>query len=68
MCILQYDSEGTSQIILFDLCNIDSVIADLSFLNIVEAVDQVCDRCFSGSGRTDKCQFLSRFCKQTDVM
>ena len=57
-----------AQIIFFDLCNVDSIVADLTFLNIVETIDQVGDRCLSCTGRTYKCKFLSRFCIQTDVM
>ena len=46
--ILQDNTEGTTQIVFFDLCNIDAVIADFSLLNIVETVDQVGNCCLSG--------------------
>ena len=65
--ILQYNTEGTTQIVFFNLCNIDAVIADFSLLNIVETVDQVGNCCLSGTGRANKCQFLSRFCEQADI-
>ena len=65
--ILQYNTEGTTQIVFFYLCNIDAVIADFSLLNIVETVDQVGNCCLSGTGRANKCQFLSRFGEQTDI-
>ena len=67
---VKYDGNITKAVADYalDLLDVDSVIADLSVLNIIEAVDQVCDRCFSGSCGSYKCQFLSWFCKQTDVM
>ena len=68
MCILQNDSQGMAQIIFFDLCNVDSIVTNLTFLNIVETIDQVGDRCLSCTGRTYKCKFLTRFCIQADVM
>ena len=68
MGILQDNTEGAAQIIFFDLGDIDAVIADFSFLNIVETVDQVGNCCLSGTGRANKCQFLSRFGEQTDIL
>ena len=37
----------------------DAVVADLAILNIVEPVDQVCDRCFSGTGTSNESDLLS---------
>ena len=48
--------------------DIDTVITDFPVGNIVESVNQVCDRCFSCSGRTDKGNLLPGFGKQCDVM
>ena len=45
--ILKYDAQRTSQVILLNLGNIDSIVTDLTFLNIVETVDQICDGCLS---------------------
>ncbi len=45
--ILKYDSQRTSQVVLLNLGNVDSIVTDLTFLNIVETVDQVCDGCLS---------------------
>ena len=50
MCILQNNSQGMTQIIFFNFCNIDSIVTNLTFLNIVETVDQVGDRCFTCTG------------------
>ena len=55
MCILQYDSKRSSQIVLLDLININSVITDLTILNIIETVDQIGNRRLTGAGRTDEC-------------
>ena len=41
MGILQYDSKGMTQVVFFDLINVNAVVADLAILNIVEPVDQV---------------------------
>ena len=68
MCILQNDSEGTAQVVFFNLCNVDAVITDLTALNVVESIDQVGDRCLTGACRSNECQLLSRFCKEADIM
>ena len=65
--ILKYDSQRTSQVILLNLGDIDSVVTDLTFLNIIEAVDQVCDSCLSRACRTYESKFLARFCEEADV-
>ena len=57
-----------AQISLFDLVYVYAVIAYLSVCNIVKAVDEVCYRSFSGTGCTDKCDFLSRCGKKIYVM
>ena len=49
-----------TQIRFLDLVDIDAVVTDLTILNIVETVDQVRDRCLSGSGRSDKGDLLTR--------
>ena len=36
MGILQYDSKGMTQVVFFDLINVNAVVADLAILNIVE--------------------------------
>ena len=65
--ILKYDSQRTSQVIFLNLGDIDSVVTDLTFLNIIEAVDQVCDSCLSCTCRTYESKFLARFCEEADV-
>lgn len=60
MRILKNNPQGTPQICLFDLINIDAIIADLTILDIIEPVDQIRNGCLSGSGRSDECDLLSR--------
>ena len=57
-----------SQVILFDLGDIDSVIADLTFLNIVETVDQVGDGSFSCTCGAYEGKLLAGLCKETDIL
>ena len=66
--ILQHDAERPAQIRFFDLVDIDVVVADLTVLNIVEAVDQVGDGRLPRSRRTDQGDLLARSCMDHDVM
>ena len=68
MCVLKNDSKRMSQIILFDLGNIDSIITDLAFLDIIKTIDQIGYGCLTGSGRADECQFLSGLRIQADIV
>src|SRR5699024_1874425 len=68
MRILKHDSERPAQICLLDLVDVDAVIADLTVLHIIEAVNQVCNRSLSSSRGTYKCQLLSRLCVQRQIM
>ena len=52
MRILQYNAKGMAQVSFFDLVDVDTIVTDFSVLNIVETIDQVCDGCFTGTGRT----------------
>ena len=40
MGVLQHDAQRTAQIGLFDLVDVDAVVADLAVLNVVEPVDE----------------------------
>ena len=68
MCILQNDAEGPTQVGFFDFIDIDAIIADLAVLDVVKAVDQVCDCRLTGPGGADKCDFLSRLRVQLYVV
>ena len=64
----RYDAEGPTQVGFFDLIDVDAVIADLAVLDVVKAVDQVCDCRLTGPGGADKCDFLSRLRVQLYVV
>ena len=66
--ILQDNAQRTAQISLSDLVDIDIIIADLSVLNIIEPVDQICDRSLTCTGRADKGDLHAGFCMDPDVV
>ena len=68
VCILQYDTERVAQVIFFDLVDVDAIVTDLTILDIVETVDQVCDRGLSGTGTSDKCDLLTRCCIEVYIV
>ena len=68
VCILQYDAEGMTQIVFFNLIDIDTIVADLTILNIIETVDQVRDRSLSGTGTSDKSNLLTRCCVEVYIV
>ena len=68
MCILKHNSKGPSQIILFNLVDVDSIVTDLSILYIVETIDQVGDRRLSGSGRAYEGNLLTRLCVKCEIV
>ena len=68
MGILKNDAQRAAQIRLFDLVDVDAVIADLAVGNIVKAVDQVGNGRLACTGGADKRDLLPRFGPQTDIM
>ena len=58
MGVLQHQSEGAAQVILFDAADFNAVETDAALLHLIKAVDQVCDRGFSRSGGADKREFF----------
>ena len=66
--ILKNNPQRPTQICFFDLVDINTIITDLSILDIIKTVDQIGDRGLSCSGRTNKCNLLTRFCKELDIM
>ena len=68
MRILQNDSKRMSQIIFFNFVNINAIITDLSVLNIIKSVNQICNRRLSCTSRADKRNFLTRRCVQIHIM
>ena len=57
--ILEHDAEGAAEIGLFDLVDVDAVVADFAVLNIVKAVDQVGNGGFPRPGGADKGHLLT---------
>ena len=68
VCVLKYDAEGMTQIVFFNLIDIDTIVADLTILNIIETVDQVRDRSLSGTGTSDKSNLLTRCCVEVYIV
>ena len=66
--VLQYQAEGAAQVILLDELYVDSVIGDLTVLDIIEAGNQVDHRCLAGTGSADEGQLLSRFSIEINVI
>ena len=68
MRVLQHDAQRSAQVCLLDQLDVDAVISDRSFLDIIEAVDQIGDRRLAGAGRADERDLLTRIRIQLDVM
>ena len=66
--ILEDDAQGAAQVRLFDLIDIDTVIADFAVGDVVETVYEVGDGGLACTGGTDKGDLLSRFGPQADVV
>ena len=50
-----------------DLFYVNSVIGDGSLLNVIKAIQEVCDCGFPCTCASDKRNFLPRFCIQADI-
>ena len=57
-----------TQICLFDLVDVDTVIADSAVVDVVEPVDQIGNGGFPGASGTDECDLLSRLCIQRNIV
>ena len=68
VCVLQNDSQAPAQIRLFDLVDIDAVVADLAVRNVIKAVDEVCDGRFARAGGSHKSDLLAGPGIQADVV
>ena len=58
----------TAEIGLFDLVDIDAVIADFAVCYVIEAVDEVGDRGLARAGRADKGDLLPRLGVQRHIV
>ena len=68
MGVLQHDPQRTTQIVFFDLVDIDAVITDLAVLNAVKPVDQIGDGGLARPGGTHESDLLSRLGVQHDIV
>ena len=67
MCLLQHDTHRTAQRVLADVGDGDTVVEDLSFLDVVEAVDEVDDGGLTGSRTTYEGYLLSGVRVDVDI-
>ena len=58
--VLKHHSQGTPQVRLADLVDVDAVVADFPVLDVVKAVDQVGDRGLTRAGGAHKGDLLAR--------
>ena len=58
--ILKNDTQGVTKIGLLDLIDVDVIVTDLAVRDVIEAVDEVRDRCLTCTGRTYKGDLLAR--------
>ena len=56
----KHDAQRAAQVGLFDLVDVDAVVADFTVGNVIEAVDEVGDRGLARAGRADKGDLLPR--------
>ena len=66
--VLQYHRHGAAQIILTDFLDVDAIVADLTGIQLVEAVEQVGDGGFACTGGADEGDLLTRFCVKTQIV
>ena len=65
--ILRHDTHLTSQTLDGNLRQIVAVHQNFSLFNVIKTADQIDDRCFSCSGRTDQCDRLTRLYRKADI-
>src|SRR5699024_7234416 len=68
MGILKYDSQRMTEICLFDLVDVDSVVADLTVLRIIATGDRVCTPSLTCTGRAYPRNLLTRLCVKGQIM
>ena len=66
--ILQHDAQRAAQIGLLDLVDVDAVVADLAVGDVVEAVDEVCDRRLARARSSHEGDLLPRLRVQADIV
>ena len=66
--VLQHDAQRTAQVGLFDLVDVDAVVADLAVLNVVEPVDEVGNGGLARTGGADKGDLLAGAAIEVDAV
>ena len=67
MGVLQHHAQRTAQGILLHVPHINAVVGDRAGADVVKAVDEVCDRGFSGARGADEGDLLSRLGIQAHI-
>ena len=57
-----------AQVCLLYLIDINPVITDLAVVNVVKAVNEVCNCSFARAGRSNESHLLARFCIQGNIV
>ena len=68
MGILENYSKRPSKVCFLNLIDINTVIPDFAILNIIESVNQVCNRSLAGTRRSDKGNLLTGSCGYLNIM
>ncbi len=66
--VLKNDTKTSAKIRLFDQFDIDPVVRDRAFLDLVKTVDQIRDGCLACAGRAHERDLLSWLGKQRNIM
>ena len=66
--VLQNNTESTTKSALSNFVNVDAVVADLAVFNVIEAVEQVSNGCFTSACCANKGNLLTRFCIKRNIM
>ena len=66
--VLQNNTESTTKSALSNFVNVDAVVANLAIFNVIEAVEQVSNGCFTSTCCANKGNLLTRFCIKRNIM
>src|SRR5699024_8832450 len=66
--VLQHDAQRVAQVGLFDLADVDAVVADLAVLDVVEAVDEVGDGGLARAGGAYESHLLAGLGVQRNIV
>ena len=66
--VLKNNAKRATQRALLNLVDVDAVVANLTVFNVIEAVEQVSNGCFTCTCCTNKGNLLTRFCINRNIM